>query len=155
MDIIVLWEFIWHQLQVIIKADMKKISKKFDIFIFLFYIIVVKGGSVYNETALALSDAQHNWIRYLACEVTWDQLEDNYLRWNQIGGSLVQKSRMDIGQRLVCVRRKTKIYQTIKGLIILFIKLQFSIRCNQAFKLLRTTTFKYLPQPQPQFPTTS
>ena len=35
---------------------------------------------------------------------------------------------------------KTKIYQTIKGLIILFIKLQFSIRYNQAFKPLRTLT---------------
>ncbi len=38
------------------------------------------------------------------------------------------------------IRRKTKIYQTIKGLIILFIKLQFSIRCNQAFKPLCTST---------------
>ena len=46
---------------------------------------------------------------------------------------------------------KTKIYQTIKGLIILFIKLQFSIRYNQAFRLLHTSTFKYLSQPQPQF----
>ncbi len=36
--------------------------------------------------------------------------------------------------------KKTKIYWTIKGLIILFIKLQFSIRCNQAFKPLRTST---------------
>ncbi len=35
--------------------------------------------------------------------------------------------------------KKTKIYQTIKGLIILFIKLQFSIRCNQVFRLLRTS----------------
>ena len=34
---------------------------------------------------------------------------------------------------------KNKIYQTIKGLIILFIKLQFSIKCNQDFKLLRTS----------------
>ncbi len=33
--------------------------------------------------------------------------------------------------------KKTKIYQTIKGLIILFIKLLFSIKCNQAFRLLR------------------
>ena len=32
---------------------------------------------------------------------------------------------------------KTKIYQTIKGSIILFIKFQFSIKCNQAFKPLR------------------
>ncbi len=32
--------------------------------------------------------------------------------------------------------KKTRIYQTIKSLIILFIKLQFSIKCNQAFKLL-------------------
>ena len=36
---------------------------------------------------------------------------------------------------------KTKIYQTIKGLIILFIKLQSSIKCNQTFKLLRISTF--------------
>ena len=36
---------------------------------------------------------------------------------------------------------KTKIYQTIKGLIILFIKLQFSIRCNQVFRSLHTSTF--------------
>ncbi len=36
--------------------------------------------------------------------------------------------------------KKTKIYQTIKGLIILFIKLQFSIKRNQAFRLLRTST---------------
>ncbi len=34
----------------------------------------------------------------------------------------------------------TKIYRTIEGLIILFIKLQFSIRCNQAFRPLRTLT---------------
>ncbi len=36
--------------------------------------------------------------------------------------------------------KKTKIYRTIKGLIILFIKLQFFIRCNQAFRPLRTST---------------
>ncbi len=36
--------------------------------------------------------------------------------------------------------KKTKIYRTIKGLIILFNKLQFSIRCNQAFKPLHTST---------------
>ncbi len=36
--------------------------------------------------------------------------------------------------------KKTKIYQTIKGLIILFIKLQFSIKCNQAFRSLHTLT---------------
>ena len=35
--------------------------------------------------------------------------------------------------------KKTKIYQTIKRLIILLIKLQFFIRCNQTFKLLRTS----------------
>ncbi len=46
--------------------------------------------------------------------------------------------------------KKIKIYQIIKGLIILFIKLQFSIRYNQAFRLLRTSTSKHLPQPQPQ-----
>ncbi len=46
------------------------------------------------------------------------------------------------------IRRKTKIYQTIKGLTILFIKLQFSVRCNQAFGPLRTTIFQHLPQPQ-------
>ncbi len=37
--------------------------------------------------------------------------------------------------------KKIKIYQTIKGLIFLFIKLQFSIRCNQAFRPLCTSTF--------------
>ena len=37
--------------------------------------------------------------------------------------------------------KKTKIYQTIEGLIMLFIKLQFAIRYNQAFRLLRTLTF--------------
>ncbi len=47
--------------------------------------------------------------------------------------------------------KKTKIYQSIEGLIILFIKLQFSIRCNQAFRPLRTSTSQHLPQPQPQF----
>ncbi len=36
--------------------------------------------------------------------------------------------------------KKTKIYQIIKGLIILFIKLQFSIRYNQAFRPLHTST---------------
>ena len=45
---------------------------------------------------------------------------------------------------------KTKIDQTIKGLIILFIKLQFSIRCNQAFRPLHISNSKYLPQPQSQ-----
>ncbi len=34
---------------------------------------------------------------------------------------------------------KTKIYQTIKGLIILFIKLQFFNQVQQAFKLLYTS----------------
>ncbi len=33
----------------------------------------VKGGSVYNKTALDLWDAQHDWIRYLAWGITWDQ----------------------------------------------------------------------------------
>ncbi len=37
--------------------------------------------------------------------------------------------------------KKTKIYQTIKDLIILFIKFQFSIRCNLAFRPLHTSTF--------------
>ncbi len=46
------------------------------------------------------------------------------------------------------IRRKTKIYRTIKGLIILFIKLQFSVRCNRAFGPLYTSTSKHLPQPQ-------
>ncbi len=53
-------------------------------------------------------------------------------------------------QKVGLYNKKTKIYQTIKGLIILFIKLQFSIRCNQTFKLLRTLTSKHLPQLQPQ-----
>ncbi len=46
--------------------------------------------------------------------------------------------------------KKTKIYWTIKGLIILFIKLQFSIRYSQASKPLHISNSKYLPQPQPQ-----
>ncbi len=33
-------------------------------------------------------------------------------------------------QKVGLYNKKTKIYQTIKGLIILFIKLQFSIKCN-------------------------
>ncbi len=43
-------------------------SKKFalELFILLRFDVIVKGGSVYNETALALWDAQRNWIRYLA-----------------------------------------------------------------------------------------
>ncbi len=36
-------------------------------------------------------------------------------------------------QKVGLYNKKTKIYWTIKGLIILFIKLQFSIRYNQAF----------------------
>ena len=36
---------------------------------------------------------------------------------------------------------KAKIYRTIKGLIILFIKLQFSNQVQQAFKPLHTSTF--------------
>ncbi len=43
-------------------------------------------------------------------------------------------------QKVGLYNKKTKIYQIIKGLIILFIKLQFSIRCNQAFRLLRIST---------------
>ncbi len=35
---------------------------------------------------------------------------------------------------------KTKIYRTIKGLIILYIKLQFSNQVQQVFKLLYTLT---------------
>ncbi len=41
-----------------------------------------------------------------------------------------------------------KIHRTIKGLIILFIKVQFSIRCNQAFRPLRTSNSRHLPQTQ-------
>ncbi len=42
-------------------------------------------------------------------------------------------------QKVDRYNKKTKLYRTIKGLIILFIKLQFSIRYNQAFRLLRTS----------------
>ncbi len=44
-------------------------------------------------------------------------------------------------RKISLCNKKTKIYQTIKGLIILIINLQFSIRCNQAFRPLRTSTF--------------
>ena len=62
----------------------------------------------------------------------------------------MQKSHMDVGKRwkIGLCNKKTKIYQTIKGLIILFIKPQFFIRYNQAFRLLRISTSKYLPQSQ-------
>ena len=43
-------------------------------------------------------------------------------------------------EKIDLYNKKTKIYQTIKDLIILFIKLQFSIRCNQTFKPLYTST---------------
>ncbi len=54
--------------------------------------------------------------------------------------SYMQKSRVEVGQKVDLCIWKTKIYRTIEGLIILFIKLQFSIRCNQAFRSLRTST---------------
>ena len=37
---------------------------------------------------------------------------------------------MEVSQKVGLCKMKTKIYQTIKGLIILFIKLQSSIRYN-------------------------
>ena len=48
----------------------------------------------------------------------------------------MQKSHTGVGQKKSLWNKKTKIYQTIKGLIILFIKLEFSIKCNKIFKLL-------------------
>ncbi len=57
----------------------------------------------------------------------------------------------DYVQKIGLCNKTTKIYRTIKSLIILFIKLLFSIRCNQAFRPLRISTSKYLPQPQPQY----
>ncbi len=53
-------------------------------------------------------------------------------------------------QKVDLNNKKTKIYQTIKGLIILFIKLQYSIKYNRAFRQLRTSTSKHLPQSQTQ-----
>ncbi len=47
---------------------------------------------------------------------------------------------MEVSWKVRLCNKKTKIYQTIKGLIILFIKLQFSIRCNSVFTPLRTPT---------------
>ena len=73
----------------------------------------------------------------------WKQLIGNYLKSkNQDDGSHVQRSHMDVSKnwKVGLYNKKIKIYQTIKGLIILFIKLQFFIRCNQAFKPLRTLT---------------
>ena len=62
----------------------------------------------------------------------------------------MQRLYVDIGKRwkVGLCNNKTKIYQTIKGLIILFIKLQFSIRCYQAFRPLHTSISKHLPQTQ-------
>ncbi len=51
----------------------------------------------------------------------------------------MQKSRVGIDQKVGLWNMKTKIYQTIKGLIILFIKLQFSNQVQQAFRSLRTS----------------
>ncbi len=47
---------------------------------------------------------------------------------------------MEVSQKVGLWNMKTKIYQTIKGLIILFIKLQFSNQVQQAFRLLRIST---------------
>ena len=47
---------------------------------------------------------------------------------------------MKVGHKIGLWNMKTKIYQTIKGLNILFIKPLFSIRCNQAFRPLHTST---------------
>ncbi len=64
----------------------------------------------------------------------------------------MQRSHAEVGKKIGLYNKKIKIYWTIKGLIILFIKLQFSIKCNQAFRLLCTSTSKHLPQylSQPQ-----
>ncbi len=48
---------------------------------------------------------------------------------------------MEVDQKISLWNLKTKIYQTIKGLINLFIKLQFSNQVQQVFRLLRTSTF--------------
>ena len=55
----------------------------------------------------------------------------------------MQKSHLNTNRKVSLLKKKTKIYWTIKGLIILFIKLQFfifSTRYNQAFKPLHTST---------------
>ena len=47
------------------------------------------------------------------------------LEKKQIGKSHVHKLRAKVSQKVGLYNKKTKIYQTIEGLIILFIKLQF------------------------------
>ncbi len=49
----------------------------------------------------------------------------------------MQRVRIEVGQKIGLWNMKTKIYQTIQGLIILFIKLQFSNQMQQAFRPLR------------------
>ena len=60
----------------------------------------------------------------------WEKLRNAGKVFNQIiseiGKSYVQKSCLEISQKVGLYNKKTKIYQTIKGLIILFIKPQFS-----------------------------
>ncbi len=41
----------------------------------------------------------------------------------QVSGSYMQRSRMEVSQKVDLYKIKTKIYQISKGLIILFIKL--------------------------------
>ena len=48
---------------------------------------------------------------------------------------------MEVSQKVGLSKIKTKIYQMIKDLIILFIKFQFFNQVQQAFRLLRTLTF--------------
>ncbi len=67
-----------------------------------------------------------------------------------MGKNHIQRLRAEVSKKIGLYNKKTKIYQTIEGLIILFIKLQFSIGCNQAFRPLRTSISKHLPQPQPR-----
>ncbi len=67
----------------------------------------------------------------------WNQLGDNYLKGKIRWMKVMCRDHM---QKVGLCNKKTKIYRTIKDLIILFIKLQFSIRYNQAFRPLRTST---------------
>ncbi len=77
----------------------------------------------------------------------WDQLKNSGKMFNQIISDVKSdrwKSRAEVTykykSKVGLCNKKIKIYQTIKGLIILFIKFQFSIRYNQVFRPLCIST---------------
>ena len=68
----------------------------------------------------------------------------NYLKKRkQVKRSYVRELYVENRSKIGQLKVKTKIYQTIKGLIILFIKLQFSHQMEQAFRPLCISTSNF------------